>query len=298
MNLAEAAVQRIGILGGAFDPPHLAHLALAKAAIAQLQLDQLRIIPTGQAWHNLGQFTVVGGTLTVILSDRAAAIDPSEGFGAFVVAGRVRVAPVGVAGAAALIISNRDVGFGYAEQTQTVLTMPLPGDAVAKLDANSLPQALLDALAAHPDRISPWYLRENAFTDNTSLLAGLPGDPLPVANLPLVNLLRLHADPLSAYLYTNLPAAQRAVIDNPAADKDALKAALVAGLNTLLAGPSIYTADRFAGVTLLQSTNDLRLSAPTGERLLQPDRPQRGHRLPGQHLGCWLAVADRRAGEG
>lgn len=45
------AFKRIGILGGAFDPPHLAHLALAKAAIEQLQLDQLRIIPTGQAWH-------------------------------------------------------------------------------------------------------------------------------------------------------------------------------------------------------------------------------------------------------
>ena len=51
MSLADAGSQRIGILGGAFDPPHLAHLALAKAAIEQLQLDQLRIIPTGQAWH-------------------------------------------------------------------------------------------------------------------------------------------------------------------------------------------------------------------------------------------------------
>ena len=51
MSLTGAARQRIGILGGAFDPPHLAHLALAKAAVAQLQLDQLRVIPTGQAWH-------------------------------------------------------------------------------------------------------------------------------------------------------------------------------------------------------------------------------------------------------
>jgi len=51
LSLPEAAFRRIGILGGAFDPPHLAHLALARAAIEQLQLDQLRIIPTGQAWH-------------------------------------------------------------------------------------------------------------------------------------------------------------------------------------------------------------------------------------------------------
>ncbi len=42
---------RIGLFGGAFDPPHEAHLALAQAAIDQLQLDQLKIIPTGFAWH-------------------------------------------------------------------------------------------------------------------------------------------------------------------------------------------------------------------------------------------------------
>jgi nicotinate-nucleotide adenylyltransferase len=42
---------RVGVFGGAFDPPHLAHVALAQAALEQLQLDQLRIFPTGQAWH-------------------------------------------------------------------------------------------------------------------------------------------------------------------------------------------------------------------------------------------------------
>jgi nicotinate-nucleotide adenylyltransferase len=42
---------RIGVFGGAFDPPHNAHVALAKAALEQLGLDALYIIPTGQAWH-------------------------------------------------------------------------------------------------------------------------------------------------------------------------------------------------------------------------------------------------------
>lgn len=42
---------RVGVFGGGFDPPHRAHVALAQAALAQLQLDQLRIFPTGQAWH-------------------------------------------------------------------------------------------------------------------------------------------------------------------------------------------------------------------------------------------------------
>lgn len=43
--------QRIGVFGGAFDPPHLAHVALAQAAVNTLQLDSLLVIPTGNAWH-------------------------------------------------------------------------------------------------------------------------------------------------------------------------------------------------------------------------------------------------------
>jgi len=42
---------RLGIFGGAFDPPHLAHRALVEAALAQMHLDRLHVVPTGQAWH-------------------------------------------------------------------------------------------------------------------------------------------------------------------------------------------------------------------------------------------------------
>ena len=45
--------KRIGMYGGAFDPPHTAHVALAQAAVEQLNLDVLHIIPTGFAWHKL-----------------------------------------------------------------------------------------------------------------------------------------------------------------------------------------------------------------------------------------------------
>ncbi len=39
------------MFGGAFDPPHRAHLALARAAVRQLGLDRLHVLPTGDAWH-------------------------------------------------------------------------------------------------------------------------------------------------------------------------------------------------------------------------------------------------------
>jgi len=57
VSVAAGPQRRIGIFGGAFDPPHIAHMALAKAALEQLQLDELRIIPTGEAWHKSRRLT-------------------------------------------------------------------------------------------------------------------------------------------------------------------------------------------------------------------------------------------------
>ncbi|WP_372656770.1 nicotinate (nicotinamide) nucleotide adenylyltransferase [Hydrogenophaga sp.] len=42
---------RVAMFGGAFDPPHMAHRSLAEAALKQLDLDLLYILPTGHAWH-------------------------------------------------------------------------------------------------------------------------------------------------------------------------------------------------------------------------------------------------------
>ena len=40
---------RLGLLGGSFDPPHLGHLHVARAAHDELSLDRLRLIPAAQA---------------------------------------------------------------------------------------------------------------------------------------------------------------------------------------------------------------------------------------------------------
>ena len=41
----------IGVLGSAFNPPHLGHLALAQEVLWQLGLDEVILVPTGEAPH-------------------------------------------------------------------------------------------------------------------------------------------------------------------------------------------------------------------------------------------------------
>lgn len=44
-------MRRVGLFGGTFDPPHAAHLALARAARDELRLDEVRWIPAGAPWQ-------------------------------------------------------------------------------------------------------------------------------------------------------------------------------------------------------------------------------------------------------
>ena len=50
-------LQKIGLLGGSFDPVHNAHLALASAAYEQLNLSSVRLIPAGHAWQKQRSLT-------------------------------------------------------------------------------------------------------------------------------------------------------------------------------------------------------------------------------------------------
>ncbi|MDX8388803.1 MAG: nicotinate (nicotinamide) nucleotide adenylyltransferase [Ghiorsea sp.] len=43
--------KHIALFGGSFDPPHLGHLALAEAALIQLDIDELWLIPVGIPVH-------------------------------------------------------------------------------------------------------------------------------------------------------------------------------------------------------------------------------------------------------
>lgn len=48
---AERSAGGVGVLGGAFNPPHIGHLLLAQQAIWELDLERLVVVPTGEAPH-------------------------------------------------------------------------------------------------------------------------------------------------------------------------------------------------------------------------------------------------------
>jgi len=46
--------RRLGVFGGTFDPPHIAHLVVAIAVREQLDLDEVLVMPAGEPWQKVG----------------------------------------------------------------------------------------------------------------------------------------------------------------------------------------------------------------------------------------------------
>lgn len=63
----------IGVLGGAFNPPHIGHLVLASEAAAQLGLERVVMVPTGRAPHK--EIADDPGSTTRLELTRVAALE-------------------------------------------------------------------------------------------------------------------------------------------------------------------------------------------------------------------------------
>jgi nicotinate-nucleotide adenylyltransferase len=63
---------RFGVLGGTFDPIHVAHLVLAEQAREQLVLDKVLLIPAGDPWRKAGR-DITPALLRLEMARRAAA---------------------------------------------------------------------------------------------------------------------------------------------------------------------------------------------------------------------------------
>ncbi len=49
-----AGSERVGLLGGTFDPPHCGHLAAARASVRALALDRLLFVVANEPWQKVG----------------------------------------------------------------------------------------------------------------------------------------------------------------------------------------------------------------------------------------------------
>jgi len=73
--------ERIGVLGGTFDPPHIGHLWLATLAADTLQLDRVLFMPAGQPPHKRGR-KLTSAADRLLMTRLAIAGDPNFGLSA------------------------------------------------------------------------------------------------------------------------------------------------------------------------------------------------------------------------
>ena len=64
----------IGIFGGTFDPPHVGHLGVATAAVEQLGLERLLLVPAGEPWQK-SDISVTPASHRLAMAKLAAAED-------------------------------------------------------------------------------------------------------------------------------------------------------------------------------------------------------------------------------
>lgn len=69
--------RRLGVLGGTFDPPHIAHLILAQHAYEELDLTKVLFVPAGQPPHKDGTRTAIEDRMRML----ELALDDDERFG-------------------------------------------------------------------------------------------------------------------------------------------------------------------------------------------------------------------------
>lgn len=93
-----------------------------------------------------------------------------------------------------------------------------------------------------------------------------------------------HPDPVSALLWSSLTEERQGTLTRFVDSADVLPRvmdSIMPMLNTVLQGPSIYSSERFAGVTLSAETDALRLSDPQGVDLVRLNRWLIVDALPG-----------------
>ena len=69
-------MRRVGLLGGAFNPPHEAHLKLARLALDHLGLDELRFMPSALSPHKPTPGDITDAQRLALLEAAVQGLDP------------------------------------------------------------------------------------------------------------------------------------------------------------------------------------------------------------------------------
>ncbi len=126
--------ERIGVLGGTFDPPHLGHLVLAAAAVEELALDRLLFVPAGMPPHKR-RATITSATDRLLLTRLAIAGERAFELSA------IEVERPGVSYTVETLDElRRTLGDGVE------LTLVMAADAFAAIDTWREPDRLLDEI--------------------------------------------------------------------------------------------------------------------------------------------------------
>ncbi len=162
---------RVGILGGAFNPPHLGHLVCAQEALVQLELDRVVLVPVGQAPHR----TIAddpGAEARLEMAELAAEGDPSLSVS------RIELDRPGPSYTADTLAALREVA------PDDELTLILGGDQAAALPSWHEPERVLElARVAAVARVD--WAREEIVRS----VAGLTGaDRLTFVHMPLIEI--------------------------------------------------------------------------------------------------------------
>jgi nicotinate-nucleotide adenylyltransferase len=148
-------VKRVGLLGGAFNPPHLAHLKLARLALGHLGLDELRFMPSALSPHKPTPGAITDAQRLALLEAAVEGFDP-----------RARIEPFEL---------DRG-GTSYTAETLGVLAGREPDAAwILVLGSDQLPG------------LPHWHRAAEVFRLASIAVAERPGQPIELpAGLPLL----------------------------------------------------------------------------------------------------------------
>ncbi|MFN7958222.1 MAG: nicotinate (nicotinamide) nucleotide adenylyltransferase [Holophagaceae bacterium] len=170
---------RIGLLGGAFNPPHEGHLKLARLALDHLDLDELRFVPTALSPHKPDPGGPGPEVRLRLLTEALAGFDP-----------RCSVEPLEVQrGGASYTVDTLEALAGREPHQSWILIMG--SDQLPGLPAWRRPERIFElasaAVALRPG--SPFLAPEVPGLHRAAVWSGDPGElvALPATELDLAS---------------------------------------------------------------------------------------------------------------